>query len=157
MGYKYYHSNQILISEIINKIDNKRKRINYLIEKRRLEEKYPDSVSIYIGETFVHKNYVKYKILRPFNNSKKIRFKFSGGKGNRFSIIRAGSEIGFVEEAEQIFINNEKFENWLQNKLLPNLPPNSIVVFDKASTHSRQYNKPRYEVQIKIQLKNGLF
>jgi hypothetical protein len=161
MGYKSHCSNQIIRYELINKIENQRKRINYLIEKRRLEKKSPNSVFMYIDETFVHKNYVKCKILRPLNNSKKLRLKFSIGKGTSYSIIHADSENGFVEGAEEIFINSEingeKFENWLQNKLLPNLPPNSIVVFDKASTHSRQYNKPRYEVQIKIQLKNGLF
>ncbi len=64
------------------------------------------------------------------------------GKGTRYSIIHAGSEDGFVDGAEQIFINNEinsdKFEDWLQNKLLPHLPPNSVVIYDNASTHSRQ-------------------
>ncbi len=38
MVYKYYHSKKIIRSELINKIENKRKRINYLIEKRRLEK-----------------------------------------------------------------------------------------------------------------------
>jgi hypothetical protein len=153
MSYKYHYSNQIIRSNLINKIENKRKRINYLIEKRRLEKKSPNSVFVYIDETFVHKNYVKYKILRPLNNSKKLRLKFSIGKGTRYSIIHAGSENGFVEGTEEIFINSEinggKFENWLQNKLLPNLPPNSVVVLDNDSTHSRQYNKPRYKVIIK--------
>ncbi len=115
---------------------------------------------IYIDETFVHKNYVKYKILRPLNNCKKTRFKISVGKGTRYSIIHEGSENGFVDEAEQIFINSEinseKFENWLQNKLLPNLPPNSIVVFDNASTHSKQYNKPPLQSANKNTIKKWL-
>ncbi len=131
MGYKSRYSNQIIRSKLINKIENKRKRINYLIEKRRLEKKSPNSVFMYIDETFVHKNYVKCKILRPLNNSKKLRLKFSIGKGTRYSIIHADSENGFVEGAEEIFINSEingeKFENWLQNKLLPNLPPVVII------------------------------
>ncbi len=78
------------------------------------------------------------------------------GKGIRYYIIHAGSENGFVEEAEQMFINSEKFENWLQNKLLPNLPPNSIVVFDNASTHSRQYNKPPLQSANKNTIKKWL-
>ncbi len=78
----------------------------------------------------------------------------------RYSIIHAGSEDGFVDGAEQIFINNEinsdKFEDWLQNKLLPHLPPNSVVIYDNVSTHSRQYNKPPTQSANKNSIKNWL-
>jgi transposase len=160
MGYKYSRTNQLIRNDLINNIDIKRKRIKYLIEKRRLEKINPGSLFVYIDETFVHKNYVKCKILRPLNNSKKRRLKMSIGKGTRYSIIHAGSEDGFVDGAEQIFINNEinsdKFEDWLQNKLLPHLPPNSVVIYDNASTHSRQYNKPPTQSENKNSIKNWL-
>ncbi len=35
----------------------------------------------------------------------------------------------------------ESFEKWLTEQLLPNLPKNSIIVLDNASTHSRQYSR----------------
>jgi hypothetical protein len=91
----------------MNRADVKGKRIKYLIEKRRLQRQSHISDVIYINETFVHKNYVKYKILHPLNNSKKIRFKMSIGKGARFSIIHAGSENGFIAGAEHVSISSE--------------------------------------------------
>jgi transposase len=160
MGYTYNRTNELIRNDLINKIDIKRKRINYLIEKRRLEKLYPNSLFVYIDETFVHKNYVNCKVLRPLKNSKKIRLIMSIGKGTRYSIIHAGSEDGFVDGAEQIFINNEinsdKFEDLLQNKLLPHLPPHSVVIYDNASTHSRQYNKSPTQSTNKNNIKNRL-
>jgi uncharacterized protein YaiL (DUF2058 family) len=90
----------------MNKIEIKRKRIKYLIEKRRIEKQSPKSEFVYFDETFVHKNYVKYKVLQPLNKSKRIRFKMSVGKGTRYSIIHAGSENGFIPGAEHIIINS---------------------------------------------------
>jgi transposase len=145
MGYKYSDTKKLLKSQIMNRPDIKKKRINYLIEKRNIEKLLPNSPFVYIDETFIHKNYVKYKILQPFNNSKKLRFKMSIGKGTRFSIIHAGNEDGFIIGAEEIFVNSEinsqLFEKWLKEKLLPNVPPCSVIVLDNAPTHSKQYNK----------------
>jgi len=160
MGYKLQNTNKLIRLELMNRADIIGKRIKYLIEKRRLEGLSHISDVIYIDETFVHKNYVKYKILRPLNNSKKIRFKMSIGKGTRFSIIHAGSENGFVAGAEYISINSEIngqiFENWMETKLLPKLSPNSVVIYDNASTHSVQYNKPPVKSSTVKTIKNWL-
>jgi transposase len=160
MGYKYEHSKKIIRSDLMNKIEIKRKRIKYLIEKRRIEKQSPNSEFVYIDETFVHKNYVKYKVLQPLNKSKRIRFKMSVGKGTRYSIIHAGSENGFIPGAEHIIINSAfnslKFEDWLKNKLLPNFAPNSVVILDNATTHSKQYNKPPVQSSNVKTIKNWL-
>ncbi|XP_045458527.1 uncharacterized protein LOC123668880 [Melitaea cinxia] len=37
-------------------------------------------------------------------------------------------------------MNYENYERWLKTQLLPNLPPNSVVVVDNASYHNKQYN-----------------
>ena len=99
MGYKYNNTNQIIRNDLINKFENKSKRIKYLIKKRRLENLSPNSAFIYIDETWVHKNYVKCKILRPINKSKKLRLKMVIGKATCYSIIQAGSFNGFVKGA----------------------------------------------------------
>jgi hypothetical protein len=39
---------------------------------------------------------------------------------------------------------------------LPNLPPNSVVILDNASTHSRQYNKPPLQSDNKNKIKKWL-
>ena len=35
-------------------------------------------------------------------------------------------------------MTGEHFEEWVRDKLLPNLPPNCLIVMDNASYHSRQ-------------------
>lgn len=68
-------------------------------------------------------------------------------------IVHAGSENGFVPNASLIFkagqasgdyhgqMNKENFCKWLEEKLLPNIPPNSVIVLDNAPYHSVQENK----------------
>ena len=39
-------------------------------------------------------------------------------------------------------MNSVNFKHWFENKLLPNIPNNSIIVMGNASYHSVQLNKP---------------
>ncbi|GBP23220.1 hypothetical protein EVAR_82385_1 [Eumeta japonica] len=71
-------------------------------------------------------------------------------KGNRLVIVHAGGEAGFVPNALLTFkagtksgdyhdnMNSENYERWLRTKLIPNLPPNSVVIVDNASYHNKQ-------------------
>ncbi|XP_038207526.1 uncharacterized protein LOC119829196 [Zerene cesonia] len=71
-------------------------------------------------------------------------------KGQRLVIVHAGSENGFVPNALLLFkagtksgdyhdnMNYENYEKWLRSQLMPNLPPNSVVVVDNASYHNKQ-------------------
>ncbi|XP_050311514.1 uncharacterized protein LOC126747064 [Anthonomus grandis grandis] len=38
-------------------------------------------------------------------------------------------------------MNRENFMKWLEEKLIPNIPANSVVIFDNAPYHSVQENK----------------
>lgn len=62
----------------------------------------------------------------------------------RLIIVHACGENGFIPNALLIFksgsqtpdndeMNQEDFSKWLQEKLIPNLPPKSVVVIDNAS------------------------
>ena len=74
-------------------------------------------------------------------------------KGQRFIVIHAGGEMGFVPGAKAIFnpslasgdyhgqMDGSNFEKWYNKKLLPNLPSNSIIVMDNASHHSVQTDR----------------
>ena len=85
-----------------------------------------------------------------------ISCQFSGisrpaGKGTRCIIIGCGSAKGWVPPSACVWkrtaksgvmsedyhsdITAELFEDWLQNKVLPHLEPNSVLVFDNASYH----------------------
>lgn len=37
-------------------------------------------------------------------------------------------------------MNFENYEKWIRTQLLPNLPPNSIIVVDNASYHNKDYD-----------------
>ncbi|KAJ0178247.1 hypothetical protein K1T71_006070 [Dendrolimus kikuchii] len=67
--------------------------------------------------------------------------------GRRCIIVHAGSELGFVDNALLMFkvdtkigdyhdqMNSENFTKWLIGKLVPNIPPNSIIA-DKTPNMS---------------------
>ena len=71
------------------------------------------------------------------------------GKGKRLIILGAGSEMGWIPNTTLIFqskkdtgdyhdeMTGEHFEEWFREKLLPNIPPNSLIAMDNASYHSR--------------------
>jgi len=73
-------------------------------------------------------------------------------KGQRVVIVHAGSEAGFIPNALLTFkagaksgdyhdnMNYDNYEKWLRTQLLPNLPPNSVVVVDNASYHNKQWD-----------------
>ncbi|PZC70602.1 hypothetical protein B5X24_HaOG215526 [Helicoverpa armigera] len=73
-------------------------------------------------------------------------------KGQRVVIVHAGSEAGFVPNALLLFkagaksgdyhdnMNFDNYTKWLRNQLIPNLPPNSVLVVDNASYHNKQYD-----------------
>ena len=72
------------------------------------------------------------------------------GKGKRLIILGAGGEMGWIPSTTLIFqskkntgdyhdeMTGEHFEEWFRDKLLPNVPPNSLIVMDNASYHSRR-------------------
>ena len=72
------------------------------------------------------------------------------GKGKRLIIFGAGGEMGWIPNTTLIFqskkstgdyhdeMTGEHFEEWFRDKLLPNIPPDSLIVMDNASYHSRR-------------------
>ncbi|XP_054256828.1 uncharacterized protein LOC129000372 [Macrosteles quadrilineatus] len=89
------------------------------------------------------------------------------GRGGRLIVVHIGNENGFLKEASEELVQNDVrlifqgkknkrrlggvdyheemnsacFENWFENKVLPNLPPSSVIVMDNASYHSRTLEK----------------
>ena len=67
------------------------------------------------------------------------------GKGTRLIILHTGGEDGWVDRADSVFqskkatgdyhdeMNSTNFEEWFDDKLMPNIPRNSIIVMDNAS------------------------
>ncbi|XP_018569175.1 uncharacterized protein LOC108909344 [Anoplophora glabripennis] len=76
-------------------------------------------------------------------------------KGNGLVIVHVGGEMGFIPNCMLIFksgtksgdyhdhdhMNTQNYEEWLTEKLIPNLPPNSVVVTGNAPYHNVQVQK----------------
>ena len=75
------------------------------------------------------------------------------GKGSRLIVLHAGSRKGWVAGAELVFqskkctgdyhdeMTGEHFEKWFNDTLIPKLEPNSFIVMENASYHSRHLQK----------------
>lgn len=71
------------------------------------------------------------------------------GSGGRIIVNDIGSKDGFLDGCREVFIgkkntgdyhnemNGDHFEAWWKEKVLPSLPPRSVIVIDNAKYHSR--------------------
>jgi hypothetical protein len=101
---------------------------------------------VYLDESYVNKNH---------SNDFVWYFEDDGpwiqkptGKGERLIIINAITKYGWVPGAKLIFkstkktgdyhgqMNQELFTKWFMEKLLPNIPKESLVIMDNASYHN---------------------
>lgn len=82
------------------------------------------------------------------------------GKGPCLIIVHAGGENGLVNNGLFIFKSkqktgdyhddmNDNFSTWVNQKLLPNLPLNTVIVLYNASYHNTQFNKKPTSVSLK--------
>ena len=78
----------------------------------------------------------------------------NNSSSHRLIIVHAGGKNVFVNGADLIFksgtttgdyhghTNAENVVKWIEQKLLSNIPNNSVIVMDNAPYHSVQENKP---------------
>ena len=108
---------------------------------------------VYLDETwFDTHDVVKYGWV---DESDKCTLNGPCSRGKRVIILHAGSDKGFVPNALLLSAKNIKqssadyhedmtaslFEKWFIEQLLPNIFPNSVIIMDNASYHSRLQNK----------------
>jgi len=89
------------------------------------------------------------------DDSKKCVLRVPISKGKRLTVLNAGEAEGWVKDCLLISTKQIKhssadyhedmtgdlFETWFREKLLPNLTPNTVIVMDNASVHSRLVQK----------------
>lgn len=149
IGFKYRTINK---RQVIMESPRLQKwRYEYLttVQKYRAENR----PIIYLDETWydthdtVSKGWV--------DSSGRCKTKAPSNKGKRITILHAGTENGWVPNALRLSAKNIKdssldyhedttgefFEDWFKNQLLPDIPPNSVIVMDNAKYHSRELNK----------------
>ena len=122
---------------------------------------------VYLDETWVNQNYTVGKCWIDTSTPEATGVKPPTGKGGRLIILHAGTKDGFINNAELIFqaknygdyhnqMNGKVFEEWFRMQLLPNIPPNSVIVMDNASYHSMQVEKQPTSKWLKADIKNWL-
>lgn len=133
---------------LVEKSEIRHKRIQYLKSIRRYREmKRP---IVYVDESYILATHVSSKSWT--DDSVKGLFA-PVSRGERLIIVNAGGEMGFIPNALLMWkagkksgdyhdqMNSDNYFKWLQEKLIPNLPPQSVVVMDNAAYHNAQINK----------------
>lgn len=130
---------------LIERHDIRLLRIKYL--RKITEYRQQNRNIIYTDETYIHSTHTKSMTWTDKKN-KNAGIKIPISKGSRLIIVHAGYKEGFVPNAKLVFksglktgdyhddMNSVNYVKWLKEKLIPNLPPNSIVVMDNASYHN---------------------
>lgn len=118
-----------------------------LLSRYRNEKKYiayMDETYLTLGQRNKRKNY--HRLERNFDLK-------SNEKAQHLIIVHGGGINGFIKNALLVFqsdaneeihhkgMNYEIFSNWMVEKCLPNLPKNSVIIFDNASYHNAQVNR----------------
>lgn len=99
----------------------------------------------------------------PDDPNDSCQSKSSSARELRFNLMHAGSESGFLQGAEHIMLCKKKteesdsYEEWFIEKLLPKIPPNSVVVIDdNAPYHKKKEENIPDGTWKKLQIKNWL-
>lgn len=146
MGFRWRKctDNRALLME---RTDIVAQRINFLRKIKCFREEGRDIV--YTDETYVNAGHTVSKCWQTNQIGLSVPF----NKGERMILVHAGSKNGFISGAKLVFkaksttgdyhneMNFENFKKWLQEKLLPNLQPNSVIVLDNAAYHNVQQDK----------------
>ena len=86
----------------------------------------------------------------------------------RLIIIHAGGESGFVPGALLMWkanqasgdyhhqMNKDNYEKWMKEKVIPNLPPNSVIILDNASYHNVAVDKASTSTSTKTKMMDWL-
>jgi len=125
-------------------------RQRYLRKKRsnRLSETGIDTIrpEVYLDESYVNKNHSNDFIWYFGEDGPWVQK--PTGKGERLIIINAITKHGWIAGSKLIFkstkrtgdyhgqMNFELFEKWFSEKLLPNIPENSLIFMDNAPYHN---------------------
>ncbi|XP_072930356.1 uncharacterized protein [Epargyreus clarus] len=120
------------------------------LQKIRENESGEKKPVVYLDETYIHSSHSTDKCWQGPDVEGDLE---PVSKGNRWIIVHAGGEEGFVENALLVFksntksgdyhdeMNNDNFKRWTIKKLLPNLHKHTLIVMDNAPYHSICVNK----------------
>ena len=142
MGFRYKrHENKRYIYEQPQVIQQ---RHDYL--RRLHRNKQEQRPVVYLDETWVNAHHGRDTMWVDGDGT--AGWKRPSGKGGRLIVLHAGTVNCWVPGAELVFraksssgdyhneMNIQHFMEWWKTQLLPNIPPNSLIVIDNASYHN---------------------
>lgn len=147
MGFRWRktRTNRKLLME---KPEVQQLRTNFLRKMKRFREE--NRPIVYMDETYIHSTHTH---AYSWNDNSNEGFHKPVSKGQRLIIVNAGGAGGFVKNAYLKFksqtksgdyhseMNYTNYKKWLQEMLIPNLSPNSVLVIDNAPYHNVQTEK----------------
>lgn len=101
---------------------------------------------VYLDESYVNKNHSN--DFTWYSNEDGPWIQKPTGNGERFVIVNAITKNGWVPGAKLVFksarktgdyhgqMNAELFQKWFKERLLPNIPANSLIIMDNAAYHT---------------------
>ena len=141
-------------------------RHQYLRKMKKIRKEKPAANIFYLDETWINSNHTPKKCW--VDKDEKGGVNVPIGKGKRLIVVHAGGHNGFIPEAKLCFVsksnsqdyhdemNGKHFEEWIETKVLPNLPKGSVIVMDNASYHSVRSEKAPTSNSKKEDMKNWL-
>jgi transposase len=117
-----------------------------LMRSNRGENNNPIQNEVYLDESYVNKNHSNDFIWYSGEDGPLVQK--PTGKGERLIILNAITSSGWVPNAKLVFqakrktgdyhgqMNAEMFSKWFTEKLIPNIPENSLIIMDNASYHN---------------------
>jgi transposase len=142
-----------------------RRRYLRQIRNNRVNNSHENShkTEVYLDESYVNKNHSN-DFVWYFREDGPSIYKPTGN-GERLIIMNAITKNGWVPNAKNIFkstrktgdyhgqMNGEMFKKWFSEKLLPNIPKNSLIIMDNAAYHNiLSQNSPPLETSSKSKI-----
>ena len=146
LGFRWRKS-QTNRSLLMERTDIVAARIQFLRKIKKYREN--GRPIIYTDETFVHSSHTVSKSWQSSEVSLQAPF----SRGERLIVLHAGSKAGFLKGTELVWkaksstgdyhdeMNGDKFFKWVKEKLIPHLPPKSVLIIDNAPYHNLQVDK----------------
>ena len=151
-GFRYGKVGQTKTA-LLERKDIAERRFQFLRSIKETRER--EKTIVYLDETWIDTHtYPGTQWLPPSGETGR---KLPASRGQRFVILHCGSEkIGFLPGCDLVFasksndgrdyhseMNGRIFFQWVQDKLIPALPSESVIVMDNASYHSVQVEGTR--------------
>jgi transposase len=147
IGFKWRKTNSNK-SILMEKHDVAYKRFVFL--KKIRQYRAEGRPIVYTDESYIDSSHVSTK---GWSDGSKEGIAAPITKGKRLIFLHAGGEMGFIKDCLVMWqashktgdyhdnMNYNNYVKWLNEKLIPNLPPKSVIVVDNASYHNVQTDK----------------